>query len=130
MRAVKTKFVPTVALIAEDYEINRDLLQEMLHYMDISVDTASDGEEALSLLERYEYDILFLDLWMPKIDGYEVARRVRKMKKKQPVIVAITANAMEGERERCLSCGMDDYICKPVEIHNLEELLRRFLPTA
>lgn len=130
MRSVKTKFAPALALIAEDYEINRDLLQEMLHHMDINVDTAIDGEEALKLFEKHRYDIVFLDLWMPKIDGYDVARKIRKMKVAQPVIIAITANALEGDREECLNAGMDDYICKPVEIYQLEELLRKYLPTA
>jgi two-component system, sensor histidine kinase and response regulator len=130
MKSVKTKFAPCLALFAEDYDINQELVKEMLEFMDIRVDLADDGEEALDLYKKNTYDVVFLDVQMPKIDGLQVAREIRKMDKTQPVIIAITANAMDGDREECLESGMDDYICKPVEIHQLEEVLRKYIPVA
>lgn len=128
MKPTKTKFSPCVALFAEDYDINQELVKEMLEFMNIRVDLADDGEQALELYKKNHYEVVFLDIQMPKVDGLEVAREIRKMDKKQPVIIAITANALEGDREVCLDAGMDDYIAKPVEIHHLEEVLRKYIP--
>ncbi|MEM1282496.1 MAG: response regulator [Chlamydiota bacterium] len=128
MKTVKTKFVPCQALFAEDYDISQELIKEMLELMGIRVDLADDGEQALELYLKNDYDILFLDIQMPKKDGLQVTREIRSMAKKQPVIIAITAGAMEGDRNKCLEAGMDDYIAKPVEMHHLEEVLKKYIP--
>lgn len=130
MKTVPTKFAPCVALFAEDYDINQELVKEMLELMDIKVDLADDGREALDLYQKNDYDLVLLDIQMPEVDGLQVAREIRKMSKKQPVIIAITANALEGDKEDCLNAGMDDYISKPVEINHLEEVLKKYIPIA
>lgn len=128
MKAVKTKFEPYSTLFAEDYDINQELVRDMLEHMGLRVDLADDGARALELYQKNHYEVVLLDIQMPKVDGLEVAREIRKMERKQPVIIAITANALEGDREICLNAGMDDYIAKPVEIHRLESVLKKYIP--
>jgi CheY-like chemotaxis protein len=92
------------------------------------VDVAGNGLEALDLSGRLPYDIIFLDCQMPELDGYGAARAIRKREAggSRVPIVALTANAMEGDREQCLAAGMDDYLTKPVVIASLAATLGRY----
>jgi len=94
----------------------------------------ASGREAVKALEVYPYDLVLLDIQMPEMDGYEVARVIRdpgsKVFNRAVPIVAMTANAMKGDRKRCIEAGMDDYVSKPVRADKLKEVLRRFLPSS
>jgi CheY-like chemotaxis protein len=94
------------------------------------VDVASDGEEALRLLDAARYDLVFMDCMMPGLDGYAATAELRRREAGQArlPVVAMTANAMQGDRERCLAAGMDDYVSKPVSRDILRDVLGRWLP--
>lgn len=128
MEQQRTQFANCTALYAEDNAINQELIREMLELMNLDVDVVDDGQEAMELYQNNDYDVVFLDIQMPKKDGYEVAKLIRRMDKTQPVIIAITANTQQGDKEQCLEVGMDDYIPKPVELHHLEEALKKYFP--
>jgi CheY-like chemotaxis protein len=116
-------------LVVEDNEINRIVASELLAAHGIVVSTADTGAEALVRLRAGEpFDLVFMDVQMPDMDGFEATRSLRAL----PVggtlrIIAMTAHAMAGDRERCLAAGMDDYISKPVSPGDLETCLRRWL---
>ena len=86
-----------------------------------------NGLEALTALETRRYDLVLMDLQMPEMDGLEASRQIRQRLPagRQPKIIALTANAMQGDRELCLAAGMDDYISKPVKMHEIEAVIRR-----
>jgi CheY-like chemotaxis protein len=86
---------------------------------------ASDGNEAVEAHTSKPYDLILMDSQMPVMDGFEATRRIRQMDQPQPVIIAITANALSGERERCLSLGMDDYVSKPFTAEQLRTVVRK-----
>jgi CheY-like chemotaxis protein/HPt (histidine-containing phosphotransfer) domain-containing protein len=94
-------------------------------------DVVSNGSEVLAALENRVYDVLFLDVQMPEMDGLECARQIcsRWTRDKRPVVIAMTGNALMGDREKCLAAGMDDYISKPVRIGELQAALERWGPT-
>lgn len=116
-------------LVADDNEINRMLTESELEDFGLQVTTVCDGHEALELLKERSFDLLFLDCQMPGIDGYETARRIREREagRRRMPIVALTAQAMKGDRERCLEAGMDDYVTKPFCRHELLEVLSCYL---
>src|SRR5207302_9949553 len=91
-------------------------------------EVVSNGLEVLQALERKPYDIIFLDVQMPEMDGYETARQLHKRwpDDKRPRIIAMTGSAMQGDKERCLEAGMDDYITKPVRVEDLRAALERW----
>ncbi len=96
----------------------------MLKKIGYRADLAANGLEVLQALERLPYDVVLMDVQMPEMDGLEATRRIRELwPSGGPKVVAITAYAMEGDRERCLSAGMDDYISKPVQIQELARAL-------
>jgi len=117
-------------LLAEDNEINRMLVVTMLNNWKIEVDIAHNGKEALEMMAAYEYDLILMDVHMPEMDGYSATKEIRaslpEPKNKVPVI-AMTASALQGELERCLAAGMDDYIAKPFEKKILLAKLRHYL---
>ena len=117
-------------LVAEDNPVNQRVVTLLLKKIGYTCTIASDGLEALDLLKREPYDILFLDIQMPKIDGMETARRIRDnfSPDARPWIIAMTAHAMEGDREACLAAGMDDYISKPITSQALKMALDRAVP--
>ena len=123
-----------LVLLAEDNAVNRRVLGMMLERLGFSVETASDGAEAWRLLERPGYGLLIADCHMPGMDGYELARRVRererRVRRTHLPIVALTADAIAGTRERCLAAGMDDYLAKPVDRAALNAAVLRWLPQA
>jgi signal transduction histidine kinase/DNA-binding response OmpR family regulator len=105
-------------LLAEDNAVNQKVAVNLLKNIGYQTDVVWNGVEVLSALEKQEYDIVFLDMQMPEMDGLEAARRLVEMRpksKSRPWIIALTANAMVGDREQCLAAGMDDYITKPIK---------------
>ncbi len=116
-------------LLAEDNRINQRVALGLLQNLGYSADIAVNGVEAIAALEKTPYDIIFMDCQMPELDGYDATRQIRAMgKTASPRIIAMTANAMRGEAEKCLEAGMDDYLAKPVRIETLRETLLRWLP--
>jgi len=119
-------------LVVEDNVINQMVAQGMLEEFGIQADLAADGKEALHALETLPYDLVFMDCQMPVMDGYEATRCVRdpqsKVIDRLVAIVAMTANTMQGDREKCLAAGMDDFISKPVQPDKLQQVLQKWLP--
>jgi PAS domain S-box-containing protein len=118
-------------LVVEDNAVNLEVIQQMLSRLGYSADVATNGQEALDAFEASDYELVLMDVQMPVMDGMEATRRIRATlsAERQPKIVAITANAMRGDRERCLDAGMDSYLAKPVSLHELRECLEEMLET-
>jgi CheY-like chemotaxis protein len=118
-------------LLAEDNPVNQKLATLMLSKLQCSVDLAVDGREAVRLFEQLPYDCVFMDCQMPELDGYGATREIRAREKEGAhiPIIAVTANAMAGDREKCLAAGMDDYIAKPVRASDLAKALQRWVLT-
>jgi len=116
-------------LLAEDNITNQLVAKAILSNLGCQVEVAANGREALEALARNNYDLVFMDCQMPEIDGYETTRRIRAGAALSPdiPIVAMTAHAMQGDRERCLECGMDDYISKPITVNEVRSILSRYL---
>jgi two-component system sensor histidine kinase/response regulator len=118
-------------LVAEDNVVNQRVVVLQLKKLGFTANAVSNGKEVLEALQRAPYDIVLLDCQMPEVDGYEVARRIRAdgatTFKSDPYLIALTANALPGDRERCLSAGMNDYLMKPVQLDSLEGVLQRAL---
>ncbi|MGZ5659467.1 MAG: response regulator, partial [Caldimonas sp.] len=112
---------PLRILLAEDNVVNQKLALRLLQQMGYRADLASNGIEAIECVERQPYDVVLMDVQMPEMDGLEAARRItrRWSEGERPRIVAMTANAMQGDREECMGAGMDDYISKPIRIEQL-----------
>ncbi|WML33806.1 CHASE4 domain-containing protein [Clostridium sp. OS1-26] len=116
-------------LLVEDNPINQKLAFMQLKKLGVNVDIASNGKEALDKLSTQRYSLMFMDCQMPELDGFDTTKAIRKLEPTlgyHPIIVAMTANAMEGDREKCLSSGMDDYISKPVKIQNLCDIFNKW----
>ncbi len=123
--------LPLRVLLADDNPINQKVGVSVLNKLGYQTDLAANGHEVLHALENKTYDVLFLDVQMPEMDGLECARHIcqRWTRDKRPVIIAMTGNALMGDREKCLSAGMDDYITKPVRVPELQTTLERWGPT-
>jgi PAS domain S-box-containing protein len=114
-------------LVAEDNPSNQKMLVEMLKRLGYKPDAVADGREVLQALERQDYDLVLMDIRMPEMDGITATREVRRIRPENgPKIIAITAYALAGDRERCLEAGMDDYISKPVQKKALEAVLMKY----
>jgi signal transduction histidine kinase/CheY-like chemotaxis protein/HPt (histidine-containing phosphotransfer) domain-containing protein len=122
----------SLLLLAEDHPVNRTVLTHQLDVVGFHVETAADGQEALEKYRTGRYALLLTDLNMPRLDGYELARSIRRHEKETGVtrtpIVALTANVMQGEPEKCAAAGMDDFAAKPTTIPFLAGKLQRWLP--
>jgi GAF domain-containing protein/CheY-like chemotaxis protein len=118
---------PLRVLLAEDNVVNQKLALRLLSQMGYRADLASNGLEAIESVERQTYDVVLMDVQMPEMDGLEASRRIcgKWQANERPRIVAMTANAMDGDRELCLEAGMDDYITKPIRVEQLVEALGR-----
>ncbi|HRX71576.1 MAG: response regulator [Gammaproteobacteria bacterium] len=123
---------PAHVLLAEDNLINQELALMMLYKLGCRTEVAENGQLALLALERAHYDLVLMDCQMPEMDGFEATRRWRAreqaMNYSRLPIIAITANALEGDREACLACGMDDFLAKPFRQKALEQVLQRWAP--
>jgi CheY-like chemotaxis protein len=117
------------ALLAEDNPTNQLVAVRMLHRVGLTVDIAENGDRAVAMAGASDYDLIFMDLQMPKVDGFAAAREIRTRRGDghRPVIIAMTANAVAGARERCLAAGMDDFVAKPVAFQDLEQLCQYWL---
>jgi signal transduction histidine kinase/HPt (histidine-containing phosphotransfer) domain-containing protein len=115
---------PLSILLAEDHPVSRRVTAGLLAHLGYEADLASHGLAVLEAVESRSYDVILMDVQMPELDGLEVTRRIRgQLAGRQPRIIALTAHAMSGYRERCLEAGMDDYLTKPVQIAALEAAL-------
>ncbi len=112
-------------LVVEDNKINQLLLKHTLSAFDITVDITDNGEEALAAISKKKYDLVLLDIQMPVLDGYATIKRIRNTG--NVPVVAMTAYAMPGEKEKCLKAGMDEYLAKPVDFKLLTEVLEKYL---
>ncbi|HSK87844.1 MAG TPA: GAF domain-containing protein, partial [Anaerolineales bacterium] len=120
------KHHPLRILLAEDNAVNQKLALRILEQMGYRADVAANGIEAVESIDRQTYDVILMDVQMPEMDGLDATRDIRKRTNVvQPHIVAMTANAMEGDRELCLAAGMNDYISKPIRVNELVEALLR-----
>ncbi|EIJ43971.1 PAS domain S-box [Beggiatoa alba B18LD] len=119
-------------LLAEDNLINQEVMKDMLLQLNCQVTVVNNGEEALQALTQHRYDLIFMDCQMPKMDGYQATEQIRRQEKQHKnnmihvPIIAVTANAINGARERCFMAGMDDYLSKPINSHDLERMLMRY----
>jgi CheY-like chemotaxis protein len=118
----------TKVLIAEDNAVNRELLREFLELRGYTVEEACDGQEALNMIEQTKPDLLLLDIGMPVLDGFAVVRKIRENPCLASLpVVAVTAYAMQGDREKILNSEFDGYLSKPVDARSLGEELDRLL---
>ncbi|MGX5201705.1 two-component sensor histidine kinase BarA [Aliikangiella sp. IMCC44632] len=115
-------------LCVDDNSANLKLIAELLSEFRLEVNLATNGKEAVNACEQNQYDIIFMDIQMPEMDGVEATRHIRKMKnnRARTPIIALTAHAMKGEREKLLNEGMDDYLTKPISQSKLEETIRQW----
>jgi len=118
-------------LVVEDNLTNQAVASGMLKRFGVEIDLANNGEEAVNKLQAHTYDLVFMDCQMPILDGFQATQKIRDphstVLNHDVPIVAMTANAMQGDKERCIEAGMDDYIAKPVEPHKLEKALERWI---
>jgi signal transduction histidine kinase/AmiR/NasT family two-component response regulator len=123
--------LPLRILLADDNPINQRVGQSVLLKLGYHAELATNGLEVIQAIERGSFDLLFLDVQMPELDGLEAARQItaRWPADRRPRIIAMTGNAFLGDREKCLAAGMDDYICKPIRIAELQEAIQRWGPT-
>ena len=121
---------PLRILLAEDIVVNQKLALRYLDKLGYRADVAANGLEVMAALERQPYDAILMDVQMPEMDGLEASRRIcaRWPREQRPVIIAMTANAMQGDREMCLAAGMDDYISKPIRVEELRAALVKVQP--
>lgn len=115
---------PMNILVAEDDAINQKLAIRLLARLGYTADIACNGNEAVKMAGEKKYDMILMDVLMPEMDGFEATRMIKTCLDIHPTIIAVTASPMSGDKEKCLEAGMDDYICKPI---NIDELFQLFL---
>src|SRR5262249_29937435 len=122
--------VPLRILLAEDNAINQKVARGLLKRLGYEADVADNGREALERLDRTSYDVIFMDVQMPEMDGLEASRAIcaRWPVHSRARIIATTAEALPGDREKCLAAGMEDYVVKPVSLDELRRVLRQCRP--
>ena len=118
-------------LVVDDNQTNLEIAKGMLELLGLDIDSAENGLEALNLLEKHHYDLIFMDCQMPIMDGYQATKEIRKSqsnpKYKEIPVIAMTANAMQSDRQICLDSGMSDYLSKPIDLERIESLLVKWL---
>ncbi len=129
------KTLPLRILLAEDHLVNQKVALQILQRMGYRADVAGNGLEVLEALRRQTYDVILMDMQMPEMDGLEAARQIKKLygdreqdMSERPRIIAVTANAMESDRNDCIAAGMDDYISKPIRMEQLVAVLKQCKP--
>jgi CheY-like chemotaxis protein len=115
-------------LVAEDNPVNQRVAQGLLSKLGIEADLAENGREAVQKIAAQYFDVVLMDVQMPEVDGLEATRLIRDTDLPQPHIIAMTANAMKEDRERCLEVGMDDFLAKPIRLEGLVDVLDRLAP--
>ncbi len=127
--------LPLRVMVCDDNAINQKVASRLLQQMGYRADITTNGVEALAALDRQSYDLIFMDVMMPEMDGLEATRIIRERQsqksqfpnyKSSVIIVAMTANAMQGDREKCLAAGMDDYLAKPVRPEDIRTIVERW----
>src|ERR1019366_2079497 len=131
--------LPLRVLLCEDNVVNQKVAARLLKQMGYRADIAANGLEALAALDRQSYDLIFMDVMMPEMGGFEATRIIRERQQQQSqfpnykssiIIVAMTASAMQGDREKCLAVGMDDYMAKPVRLEDVRKIVERWATVA
>jgi CheY-like chemotaxis protein/HPt (histidine-containing phosphotransfer) domain-containing protein len=131
--------LPLRVLLCDDNVINQKVAMRLLQQMGYRAGLAANGLEALAALDREQYDLIFMDVMMPEMGGLEATREIRERQKQNSqfpnykssiIIIAMTANAMQGDREKCIASGMDDYIAKPVRLEDIRQMVERWGPRA
>lgn len=120
-------------LVVEDNPVNRNLATLQLEKLGYRITVAVNGRDAIEILKKHEFSAILMDCQMPEMDGFEATNAIRKKEAATGIhtpIIAMTANAAEGDRDRCISAGMDDYICKPVKLKSLREVLEKWVNQA
>jgi CheY-like chemotaxis protein len=119
--------LPLSILLAEDNLVNQKVALRFLDRLGYRADAVANGLEAIRALEDRPYDLVLMDLQMPEMDGFEASREIRRRlpEDRQPAIVALTANVLQGDRDACLAAGMDDYITKPVKLADIAASIQR-----
>jgi len=127
--ASATRVTSPRVLVVEDNAVNQKLAKRLLEKLGCRVDVAGNGKEAVEMIETFPFDIVFMDCQMPVMDGFEATLAIRRKEsgKVHQVIIAVTANAMQGDREKCINAGMDDYISKPIARPELEQAMSRYV---
>lgn len=120
----------SMILIAEDNLINQKVIERMVQKLGYRANLVANGRAAIEALSQSAYGLVFMDCQMPEMDGFEACREIRKRESgvSHIPIVAITANAMKGDRERCLEAGMDDYVSKPFKQDDLKNVIQKWIP--
>jgi len=120
--------LPINILVAEDDEINQKLIKRTLEKMEYTCDIVATGRQALDMIKQKKYHLVFMDVMMPEMDGYEATRHIHEMysEAQRPVIIALTANALTGDKEKLLAAGMNDYISKPYKMQDIKEVITKW----
>jgi CheY-like chemotaxis protein len=124
-----TEHRPIRVLLAEDQKINRKIVIGLLAKFKWEIDEAVDGQQAYEKATTNDYDVVLMDVQMPKVDGYEATRKIRvfeKDKNKHIPIIAMTAHAMKGDKEKCLAAGMDHYLTKPINVEEVVKIINQY----
>jgi CheY-like chemotaxis protein len=116
-------------LVAEDNAVNRLLVKRMFEKLGCRIDLACNGREAVEMARQLHYDVIFMDCFMPELDGYGAAREIRAQQQGagRVPIIALTANAMADDRAKCIAAGMDDFLSKPVSVDDIRKVLQRWV---
>ena len=117
---------PLDILIAEDNKVNQTVISMIMKKLGYRTDMVADGVQALEAMKNRQYHVVLMDVQMPEMDGLEATRHIRSNMSHQPIIIALTANAMQQDKEMCLSAGMNDYISKPIQMEKLMEVLEKW----
>lgn len=128
MKKIAFRFPGLKVLLVEDYFMNREVTKDLFELFACAVDEVETGEMALQFVPKGHYDLIIMDVQLPGMDGLATTQAILALPDLQPKpkIIALTASALDGDREKCLAAGMDDYISKPVEASQLEAMMKKY----